>query len=63
MRKIAYILLFFALAALTGCEKGLSDLNVNRTNPTSLDPVLLLNQAVINTSYPAKPLVFDIGVV
>jgi len=63
MRKIAYILLFFALAALTGCEKGLSDLNVNRTNPTSLDPVLLLNQAVINTSYPAKTLVFDIGVV
>ena len=63
MKKIANILLFFALTALAGCEKGLSDLNVNRTSPTSLDPALLLNQAVINTSFPVKTLVFDIGVV
>src|SRR5438132_1257394 len=60
MKKIAYILLFFAL---TGCDKGLPDLNVNRTSPTSLDPALLLNQAVINTSFPVKTLVFDIGIV
>lgn len=63
MKKIVYIIFLFALAALTGCEKGLSDLNVNRTSPTSLDPALLLNQAVINTSFPVKTLVFDIGVV
>lgn len=62
MRKIVSILLFFGLG-LAGCEKGLSDLNVNKTSPTSLDPVLLLNQAVINTSFPVKSLVFDVGVV
>ena len=49
MTKIVYIIFLFALAALTGCEKGLSDLNVNTTSPTSLDPSLLLNQAVINS--------------
>lgn len=60
MKKIflAIILVFFA-----SCEKGLSDLNVNGTNSTSLDPVLLLNQAIINTSFPVKSLVFDVGIV
>jgi hypothetical protein len=51
--------LFFAVA----CEKGLSDLNINRINPTSLDPALLLNQGVINTSFPVKSLVFDVSIV
>lgn len=62
MRKIVTIILFFAMG-LGGCEKGLSDLNVNTTSPTSLDPALLLNQAVINTSFPVKSLVFDVGIV
>jgi hypothetical protein len=60
MKKIVYILLVFAFAA---CEKGLSDLNVNKTNPKALDPALLLNQAVINSSFPVKTLVFDVGIV
>jgi hypothetical protein len=61
MKKIflAIIILFF----FASCEKGLSDLNVNETNSTSLDPALLLNQAIINTSFPVKSLVFDVGIV
>ena len=61
MKKIflPVIILLFSVS----CEKGLSDLNVNETNSTSLDPVLLLNQAIINTSFPVKSLVFDVGVV
>lgn len=55
---LSIIILFFA-----SCEKGLSDLNVNGTNSTSLDPALLLNQAIINTSFPVKSLVFDVGIV
>lgn len=51
------------LCCLISCDKGLSDLNVNETNSTSLDPVLLLNQAIINTSFPVKSLVFDVGIV
>jgi len=64
MKKIATkIYLFVLLVISASCEKGLSDLNVNETNPTSLDPALLLNQAIINTSFPVKSLVFDVGIV
>ncbi len=64
MKKIAhYITLVFLLCISASCEKGLSDLNVNETNPTSLDPAILLNQAIINTSFPVKSLVFDVGIV
>jgi len=61
MKKIFF--LGVLMLVMMGCDKGLSDLNVNRTNPLSLDPALLLNQAIINTSFPAKTLVFDIGIV
>lgn len=64
MKKIVnYSLLVWSLLIMASCEKGLSDLNVNKTSPTSLDATLLLNQAVINTSFPAKSLVFDVGIV
>lgn len=64
MKKIVnYILPVLFLLATAGCDKGLSDLNVNKTSPTGLDPVLLLNQAIINTSFPVKTLVFDVGIV
>ncbi len=64
MKKILnYSLFGVIMLVMTGCDKGLSDLNVNKTNPISLDPALLLNQAIINTSFPVKSLVFDIGIV
>ena len=64
MKKITnYILTAFLLYCTASCEKGLSDLNKNETNSTTLDPALLLNQAVINTSFPVKSLVFDVGIV
>lgn len=62
-RILNYILPVLCLFAVAGCDKGLSDLNVNKTSPTALDPALLLNQAVINTSFPVKALVFDEGIV
>lgn len=64
MKKIfSYSLSVLFLLAAASCEKGLSDLNKSKTNPTALDPALLLNQAVINTSFPVKTLVFDVGIV
>lgn len=60
MKKVLAIIILFFFAS---CEKGLSDLNVNENNSTLLDPALLLNQAIINTSFPVKSLVFDVGVV
>jgi hypothetical protein len=64
MQKLAsYALSVLLLFTAVGCEKGLEDYNKNKTSPTSVDPALLLNNAVINTSFPVKSLVFDIGIV
>ncbi|MBO9204438.1 MULTISPECIES: SusD/RagB family nutrient-binding outer membrane lipoprotein [Niastella] len=62
-KSTSYILIVLLLCVTASCEKGLSDLNKNETNSTTLDPSLLLNQAVINTSFPVKSLVFDVGIV
>jgi hypothetical protein len=51
------------LSVVASCTKGFDNLNKNKTNPTSLDPALLLNNAIISASYPAKTLVFDVGIV
>jgi hypothetical protein len=64
MKKIAnYSLLAVLLLTAASCEKGLDKLNVNKVNPTTLDPVLLLNNAIISTSYPTRTVLFDMGVV
>ena len=63
MRKILAGSLLLLLTCFTSCDKKLGDLNVNKTSPTSLDPALLLNNAVINASYPVKTIVFDMGIV
>lgn len=64
MKKI----LIYSIAAIfffsvSSCEKGLSDLNQNRTSPITLDPVLMLNTAVLNSSFSGKTLFFDIAIV
>ncbi len=63
MKKIvSYCILVFLTAALS-CTKNLGELNVNKVNPTSLDPVLLLNNAVINTSFPTKTQIYEMSIV
>ncbi|MGK2862852.1 MAG: SusD/RagB family nutrient-binding outer membrane lipoprotein, partial [Chitinophagaceae bacterium] len=42
---------------------GLEQLNKNKTSATSIDPALLLNNAVINVSFPTRSVLFDIGIV
>lgn len=64
MKKIIkFFIPLFLLIGVVSCEKGFDQLNQNKTNPTSLNPALLLNNAIINSSYPVKSLVFDIGIV
>lgn len=64
MKKIlSYCVLALSLVTIASCTKGLEDLNVNKVNPTSLDPVLLLNNAIINTSYPTKTVVYEMCIV
>jgi hypothetical protein len=64
MKKILnYCLLVGLLLFAASCDKGLAGLNKNKTSPTSVDPALLLNNAVINTSFPTSSLIYDIGIV
>ncbi|MEP6750730.1 MAG: SusD/RagB family nutrient-binding outer membrane lipoprotein, partial [Bacteroidota bacterium] len=64
MKKIiSYSILFLLLTVVSSCDKGLGDLNINRTSPTSLDAALLLNNAIINLSFPTKTVIYDMGVV
>lgn len=64
MKRILNISIFaIFLLTVSSCDKGLSDLNQNRTSPTTLDPVLILNTAVLNASFSNKSLFFDIAIV
>src|SRR5438105_8506709 len=64
MKKILKYSLVLVLMALSfSCEKRLGDLNVNKIDPTSVDPVSLLNNAIVNTSFPTRTVQYDVGVV
>ncbi len=64
MKKIFnYSLICCLLLFISSCDKNLDDLNVNKTNPTSIDPVFQLNTAVINASFPTISLTYDMGIV
>ena len=64
MKKTTLYLLSFCLAALLpGCENGFDSLNTNQTAPVALNPVYLLNTAVINSSYIGNTLVYEMAIV
>jgi hypothetical protein len=64
MKKIVNYSLLIALSLFAAsCEKGLEGLNKNKTSATSIDPALLLNNAIINVSFPTRSVLFDIGIV
>lgn len=64
MKKIfVYSLLVLSLGTIASCTKGLEDLNVNKVNPTAVDPALLLNNAIFNTSFPTKTQIYEMAIV
>ncbi len=62
-RFLNYTFLAFLLALPFACTKNLDQININKVNPTSLDPALLLNNAIINTSFPTRTVLFEMGIV
>ncbi|GGM91129.1 hypothetical protein GCM10010967_25230 [Dyadobacter beijingensis] len=47
-----YILaLFLSLTLMTSCDEGFDEININKVDPTSLAPSLILNKAIIATTY------------
>ena len=63
MKKIYSYFLLAVLMTAMSCGKNLSDINVNRVSPTSLDAILLLNNAIINTSFSTRTVIFEGAIV
>lgn len=64
MKKIIkYIILSVGVLAFSACDKGFDELNTNKISATSIDPAFILNQAIINSSFPTGTVVYEMGVV
>ena len=66
MKKIYNSCFVIALAFMAlSCEKDFEEINTNSVDPTSasVNPVFLLNNAIINTSFSNAQLIYDLGVV
>lgn len=60
MKKIQFLAPLVALIlGVSSCDKGFDTLNVNPTAATSLNPVFLFNNALINSTYPGSTLIFE----
>lgn len=64
MKKL-YIICLMALSfvVIVSCENGFDELNTSKTGAISLDPLLILNNAVISSSIPAGSLNYELGIV
>ena len=47
-----YLTIILAASAFSSCDKGFADLNINKVDPTALDPQIVMNDAIILTTYP-----------
>ena len=50
MKKIYITVLALSIIVMSSCDSGFDDLNTSKTGATSLDPALILNNAIINSS-------------
>ncbi|SHI92093.1 SusD/RagB family nutrient-binding outer membrane lipoprotein [Pseudozobellia thermophila] len=53
------------LFLVISCDKNFDEINTNVVDPTSdsVDPIFLLNNAIVNTSFSNAQIIFDMGVV
>jgi hypothetical protein len=58
-----YTFVFILLCATLSCEEDLDELNTNVVDPTSVDEVFLLNNAIIGTSFSNGQLIYDMAIV
>ncbi len=50
--KIFFGGMLAVVSMLSGCDKGFDELNINRVDPTTLDPQFIMNRAITETTYP-----------
>jgi len=61
-KKVNYIVLVLALVVVS-CDNGFDELNTNQTQSISLEPALILNNAIINSSPNAVQLNYELPIV
>ncbi|RFS18120.1 SusD/RagB family nutrient-binding outer membrane lipoprotein [Emticicia sp. C21] len=64
MKKIySYLLISFFIVLASSCDKGFDELNINKTAATAINPVFTFNNALINASFPAGIVQYEMGIV
>lgn len=64
MKKILkYTFVVAALLGMSSCDEGFDELNVNKTAATAVDPTFILNNALVNVSFPAGVVIYEMGIV
>ena len=48
---------------IVSCDEGFDDLNINKNAATSINPAFILNNALINTSFVATTVQYEMGIV
>ncbi|MEP7267266.1 MAG: SusD/RagB family nutrient-binding outer membrane lipoprotein [Saprospiraceae bacterium] len=59
---LKYIFLIFALV-IVSCDDGFDELNINKNAATALNPIFILNNAVINASYVSATVIYEVSIV
>ncbi len=64
MKKIYNIcLIALSLVIISSCDNGFDELNTSKTGATSLDPILVLNNAIVSSSISGGTLTYELGIV
>lgn len=64
MKKlIQYSFIAVLMLTFTACDKDFDELNTNKVSPIAVDPVFLLNNAIILTSFTTGTVIYDMGIV
>jgi hypothetical protein len=60
---INILMIIIGFCLITSCDSGFDDINKSKTLPSSVNPVYMLNNAIIRASYPTNTLVYDESIV
>lgn len=63
MKKVMILACLVSMYLLPGCDSGFDELNTNKTGLYSVNPVYLLNNAELRTSFPEQSLVYEVAIV
>lgn len=63
MKNISKIIFLTLGLFIVSCDDGFDELNINKNAATAINPVFILNNAVISSSYSNVTIIYEIGIV